>query len=176
MFRQIMFTCALLALHGCIDKSRGSADVRPAVACPEAGAAIDLCPDLQVKLLATAFHQAIGREPGVAAEPGHVFCLVELEWPKLPAGQIRQLPTLVDGSGRSWPLHAPAEVAWRSMQPDLATPDVRPSVAAGDRETLIFDLAASAAATGLQLHFTAPCEEPPESTYFCLGKHLIVME
>ncbi len=76
MFRRLLLLSALFALQGCIDKSKGGADVKPAVVCPESGSAIDLCPGLQVKLLTTAFHGAIGQEPVVTAEAGHVFCLV----------------------------------------------------------------------------------------------------
>lgn len=171
-----ILTTSALVLLACVDKSTGAGDVKPAPPCPEVGHAISLCPDLQVKLLAARFHRAIGKGSVISAPVGHVFCLVELEWPKLPEGQEREVPVLVDGSGKSWPPHPAAEKAWRAMQPDAPDSAVRPPVVAGDREILIFDLAASAASQGLQLRFAAPCEEPLESTYFCLGRHQIVME
>jgi hypothetical protein len=174
--RTILLAITALALSSCIDKTKESADVKRAPPCPEVGHAISLCPDLQVKLLAARFHQAVGNETVVAADAGHVFCLVELEWPKLPEGQVRDIPKLEDGSGNSWPPHSAAETAWRAMQPGAKNPVVRPPVTAGDRETFIFSLEASVAAQGLYLRFAAPCDEAGESTHFCLGRHQIVME
>ena len=115
-----------------------------------------------MKLVTAEFHQAVGREAVVSAEAGHVFCLVELEWPMLPEGRVRDVPKLEDGSGNSWTPHSAAETAWRAMQPGAKNPDMRPPVAAGDRETFIFSLEASAAALGLYLRFAAPCEEAGE--------------
>jgi len=174
--RVFMLTAVALMSASCIDKTKESVDVVAPPPCPEVGHATVLCPDLQVKLLALKFHRAIGKDSVVSAREESVFCLVELEWPKLPAEHERKLPTLVDGAGTSWPIHPAAERAWRAMQPDGGDPSKRPPVAAGDRETVIFELALSAAREGLQLRFAPPCEEPLESAHFCLGRHQIVME
>ncbi len=174
--RTILLAITTMVMSSCIDRTKVPTDVKPAPPCPEVGHAIMLCPDLQVKLLAAKFHLAVGKDTVVTAEEGRVFCLVELEWPKLPDGQERDVPKLEDGSGNTWVPHLDAETAWRAMQPGAKEPASRPPVAAGDRETFIFDLEAPAAAQGLYLRFATPCEEAGESTHFCLGRHQIVME
>ncbi len=152
--------------YACTADRKDDVNAEASPPCPKVGHAIDLCPEVQVKLVAAQFFRAIGQSDLVRPPQDHVFALVELEWPKL--GDQKGQVTLVDGLARTWPAHAKAAAAWQAMQP--LTPAIQ------ERDVRVFELPIQAATTGLFLQFSPPCETAVESPHFCLGKHQIVME